>query len=758
MLWRENRLLTLTGPGGIGKTRLAAELLARSPDRENLICEVDFVVVSDPALTVSALARKLQVMLGPGTSGPDAINKITTRLRQEPGILFLDTCDRVTGPLRELLGQLLEDAPDVHVLATSQVPLSVHGEQAWRVPGLAYQVRGRGGTVTELDAVRYFLARVREKHAAFQADDAILGSVQEICRRLDGSPLALGLVGSSLNVYSPDEVLRRWENLRGSFLSIYDPGARSDRQSSLASAIDWSAGLLSSRERDLVRELSVFAGYISIEDIAGVLRDISREDITAGVIRLCDLSWLEQEAGQGPRRFRMPDTLRAWADRRLTESGRSEAAYRAHATYYAALCAAAAADHFRADRGGWPTLIEQATPNIQAALSWCLTGSPETGAQLATSLLEWWRISNRLRDGDHWYRQYADRALPDRLKARIACAGALLAMDIDNYNLADIQASAALPLLQQQEDWLWAGRALTALHTVAKARDGRFEDARAYLYRALDFQRRHGDAAEIDKVLNNLGSLASDMADTADRDGDPARAEEHRAEAEQRYRDSLKIKRAEGNPRSIAIGQANLADIITKRGHPEEALEILKDAEHTADVLKDKFLAAFISNNIGENRLLAGKYAQAESAFRQTFEYGKTGDVPRFHGLGALGLGRALCKAKRYAEGVASLELAAKIGREHEIQEVISAARVALDELPPEAFDFRDERAHGLTLREREVLRAYADDPGRAGSSHARQLGISLSTWDNHKSRIREKLHVPTMGAAVNRARELGLL
>jgi len=201
-LWPSCRLLTLTGPGGVGKSRLAIELLRQAGEPVLAMASLD--VVRDPALAASEIAASLGVHPEPGMSEPDAI---ATDLRSASGVLFLDTCEHVVVPLRRLLSELLAQAPAVRVVATSQVPLEIPGEQIWRVPGLqvpasASAPRLRAVIAQDMppaepsDAVLFFLARASERLQSFSHDRATLLDIAEICRRTEGIPLALGLIAA----------------------------------------------------------------------------------------------------------------------------------------------------------------------------------------------------------------------------------------------------------------------------------------------------------------------------------------------------------------------------------------------------------------------------------------------------------------------------------------------------------------------------------------------------------------------------------
>ena len=375
-IWPGRRLLTLTGAGGIGKSRLAVELLRRSGDQ--VVAVADLGTVSDPALTLDAIAMALGLAATPGVPQQDAI---LAALQDMDGVLFLDTCEHVAERLRAPLQAVLAQADAVRVLATSQVPLGVPGEATWRVPGLALAGDGtdalpvaeaalpgakEGGPGLDeaagSDAVRFFLARAREHRPDFAAGGAVLAEVAEICRRLDGIPLALGLAAGWMASVSPALMLEHWDR-RAEMLR--DPGAGEPRHRTLAAAIEWSAALLTKPDRDLAALISVFAGPATAADVAAVAPARGGAELLSGIRRLVEVSWLEFSPAPEPGFYRMLDPLPTWGLGQLAASGQAEAARRRHAEHFLSLCRQAEARHFRADQGDWPQRLERAAANIQ---------------------------------------------------------------------------------------------------------------------------------------------------------------------------------------------------------------------------------------------------------------------------------------------------------------------------------------------------------------------------------------------------------
>ncbi|MEN3358321.1 MAG: hypothetical protein V7637_2303 [Mycobacteriales bacterium] len=755
-LWAGSRTLTLTGAGGVGKSRLAVELLRRAGDP--VLGAVRLDTVRDAALAPAAVAMALGVRGKPNVPEPAGI---ADALRDASGVLFLDTCEHVAGSLHELLRHLLQQAPGLRVLATSQVPLGVPGERVWRVPGLALPpatlptplagpvlavppggpdaagpgLQDAADPAAGYDAVRLFLARAQERAPGFAAGPAT-AEVVEICRRLDGIPLAIGLAAAWMGTLSPAELLQHW-GTREQLLA--DPKAEQERHRTLTAAIEWSSALLTAADRDLVAALSVFVGPFTVDDIQAVA-DVADAVLLAALRRLVDVSWLEFTPGPDTGHYRLLDPLRGWALRQLDRAGAgtAEAVRARHAAHFRELCRQAEADRFRADRGNWPQRLEQAAGNVHAALGWYATADPERGAELAASLLGWWRRSGRLVEGRHWLRAFRQSVAGPLARARAGTAEALLAMDIGDYEDADRLAATALTRLEHEDDLLWIGRALTARSSSAKYR-GDMQRSRELLERALTHQRRYGDQQELASTLNNLGSLTADQ---------------HDLEAAERYcRLSLEVKRDLGDDRSLAMTMANLADVYLQRRQFGEARALLADAMALAEPLGDEFLITLLRINLGESLLGDNDYAAAVTPFRQALESAVSSGAGRFHALAACGLGQTLCALGDSAKGLRLLRqsrsIAQRMGDEILLEQIRRELAVAAGGSRP------GPPLELLSAREAQVLEQVAG--GLTNREIAAQLRISPATVQRHLANIYTKLDVRNRTEAARRGLDLGL-
>ena len=408
------RLVTLTGTGGCGKTRLAlkvaADALGELPDGAWF---VDLANLSDPGLVAQAAALAVGVPIPAARSAQDAL---VAYLATRKALLVLDTCEHLIEACARLAEDVLRAGPGVRVLATSREPLRCADEVAWRVPGLA-------------EAERLFCERAAAARPGFDAADGARGAVEEICWRLDGMPLAIELAAARAAALSLDQIAARL----GHSLDVLGTGRRTalSRQQTLRATIDWSHDLLTGEERVLYRRLAVFAGGFTLEAAEAVCAaaPLAQRRVVDLLARLVDKSLVVAEA----ERFRLLDTVRQYAAERLEAAAERDAVARGHLDW----CLALAERHDPLSAGQRRSLpvLESEHDNLRAGLVWAQRRDPQAALRLATRLWRFWLDRGYFAEGNRWLQTTlaaAPEQTPVRVEALLASAGLSLRLGDPN--------------------------------------------------------------------------------------------------------------------------------------------------------------------------------------------------------------------------------------------------------------------------------------------------------------------------------------
>jgi predicted ATPase/DNA-binding SARP family transcriptional activator len=540
------RLVTLTGPGGTGKTRLGLAVAnALEPELRDGALFVGLAPVSSPDLLVPTIAEALGVREGERPLADGVIE----HLRERRLLLLLDNFEQLLAAA-PFVGDLLAAAPRLLVLATSRAPLRLAAEHEYPVPpfetpdaGLPFEA------LVQTDALRLFTARAHAADPGFALDPASAAEVARVCARLDGLPLAIELAAARSKLLAPTELLERLE--REPHLLGSGPRDAPARQRTLAATIGWSYDLLESDERLAFARLGVFVGGCTLE-AAETVCDVTLESLGA----LVDNNLLRRRDS----RFTMLETVRHFAAERLEEAGAGEVRRR-HAEWLIELAESIETQTVRDDRT-WLDLVQPEHANIRAALAWSLEEAPELALRLAAGLQTFWEVRGHFSEGAGWIEEALPRAAAAepglRVKA-LAVSGAI-ATRLGDLELAEQRKEAALALARELGDEYWIARELSDLGTIAAMRDdfdhaSELMEESAALFRQLDIPQR------LATVLSNLGHIAGER-------GDFARAIEVTEE-------SLSLQTSTSN---AVIAVYNLGTYHLLLGDLEEAQSRLKDA------------------------------------------------------------------------------------------------------------------------------------------------------------------------------------
>ena len=612
-------LVTLTGPGGMGKTRLslqvAAELLDDFPDG---VWFVELAPITDPALVTTTLATTLGVKEAADQPLRDSLLAF---VRDKRLLLVLDNFEQVVAAA-PLVADLLRAAPHLKILVSSRVVLGVYGEQDVRVPPLALpdlQHLPPLEQLTQYEAVRLFIERAQAAKADFQVTTANAPAVAEICHRLDGLPLAIELAAARVRLLPPQALLQRLS----SRLQVLTGGARTlpARQQTLRQAIAWSYDLLNDAEQTLFRRLGVFAGGCSMEAAEAVCNPDGELDldILDGLQALLDQSLLQQvERLAGEARFTMLETIREYALEQLAARGEAPVLQQRHAAYYLALLAEADPHLWAAQQGPWLERLEVEHDNLRAMLgrTWgegaasgagMLPGdAAEMGMEVLRALLALWNWRGYLSEGRTWVeralRQTGKEARTRARAVALFMSGTLATFQGDlitvraqyeesiaiwrelgdkqglafalhglggvAVNQGDEQAALSIleearVLLQEVGDKPFYTLTLMRLGDVALAQDN-YPTARHRYEGGLAIQHEIGDTWMVAQLLNNLGEVA--------------RCEGDYARAKALYEESLAKFRALGTTGEIARSLHNLAYVAHAHGQDEQAATLFGES------------------------------------------------------------------------------------------------------------------------------------------------------------------------------------
>ncbi|MGI9179834.1 MAG: ATP-binding protein [Longimicrobiaceae bacterium] len=594
MLLREEvPLLTLTVPGGTGKTRLALQAAAELLEQfEDGVFFVGLAPLSDPALVPSAVAQALGVR---ESAERPLAETLPEYLRERQLLLVLDNLEQVTGAA-PFVSRLLASAPGVKVLATSRVPLHLRGEQEHPVPPLSLPDPKRLPPLerlTQYETVRLFVERARGVKPNFTVTNENAAAVAEICHRLDGLPLAIELAAARVRILPPQALLARLQNR----LALLTGGARDlpERQQTLRGAIEWSFELLGEEERVLFRRLAAFAGGRTLEAIESVCNADGGLDVLDGVSSLVEKSLLRQEEdAEDEPRFVMLETLHEYASEKLQESAEAEEIRSRHAAFFLALAEEAEPQLTGPEQGRWLARLEVEHENLRAALRHLLqSGDAERAGRLAGALWSFWRQRGHLREGRDWLAQVlASEHLSPRTRARALSAAGVLAWNQQDYAAAGPHFEQSLSLWRTLEDTSGIARALNGLGIVA-SEQGDLARAEALFEEAATRWRAAGEKWALTMVLNNLGEIARQRQD--------------HARAEALYRESLALARETGDLRVASIALANLGDLARQQG----------DLSGAGARLRESLQLALEAGSSSQATDVLSILAQVESARRQ---------------------------------------------------------------------------------------------------------------------------------------------
>jgi predicted ATPase/serine/threonine protein kinase len=614
------RLLTLTGPGGTGKTRLAiqvAEDLVEHVDiRFGGVTFVNLAPIDDPTLVASAIARSLGVRESGDLPLVEAIAQHLNRLGAT--LVLIDNFEQVS-EAAVLVNQLLDACPALKILVTSRVALRIYGEQEFPVPPLPLPLPGAlfsPSTLTDYPSVALFVQRAAAVRPDFALTPANAGAVVEICRRLDGLPLAIELAAARIKILPPGELLARIERP----LELLTGGARDrpERQQTLRQTIKWSYDLLTPSEQKLFRRLSVFAGGCTLEAVEAVCDTAEDLGIAVldGVSSLVDNSLLVQRvSSDGAPRFVLLETFREYGRERLLEHGEAAPTERAHAAYMLVLAEEETLDMGPAEREAWLRYCDVEHDNFRAAIR-CLiaTGDAEWALRLAVALFGFWEQRDHLSEGRETLARVLEMpgaAQATRLRARaLYCASVLNDIQGDVVR-AETFGREACDIYRQFGDIKGLATSMTVIAYQAQ-RQGRPGEAVSLFAETVSLWEQLGDVTAVDLATSNTAHAAKIVGDFAH-----ARTLLERVVAS---------SQARGDVRGFAFALNGLGDVAASQGDHESARRYHHESLAKYRDIDDRWGMARVLVDLASVDLQAEEYAAADTSLREA--------IQAFRGLG----------------------------------------------------------------------------------------------------------------------------
>jgi len=722
------RLLTLTGAGGVGKTRLALQVAADVlEDFADGAWLIDLAPASDPALVPQTMAAVLSVSDQLGRSLTDTL---VDYLRHKSLLLILDNCEHLQAACAQLATVLLSACEHLRILATSRIPLGVSGETLWRVPSLSMPNPSHLLSLAQIqqyEAVRLFAERARGGQPTFALSSNNVSVVVQICQRLDGIPLAIELAAARTRVLAVEQIAARlddWFQLLTRSNSSALP-----RHQTLKATMDWSYSLLAEKERTLFRQLSVFAGGWTLEAAQAVCSDgVGQAEFLDLLTQLVDKSLVIMELIGPEARYRLLETVRQYGLSRLQESGEIDDARRRHRDWYLAL-----AEHAAPELGGsqqvvWFDRLEAEHDNLRAALEWSLAekDGAEAGLRLTGALRWFWARRGHWREGRKWLNAALKRSgeVPPSASSRALLGATHFAWRGGDYGHATTLGQKGLALSRQRADKEGSAAFLSALGIVALYQ-GDYERATQLCEETLTLSRELGNKSLTGTQLNHLGVVARMK-------GDYARAIALHSEG-------LALFRELGDKWNIAMALWPMGQVHIKQRDYSRATECFMEGLVLCRDVGDRFVSQGCLEGLARVASARGHYKRAARLLGAVEELHKRLGYHR--ALGIQASHERHVASMRAALGDTTFAAAWAEGQSMTLQEII---KYALDSAKMTSSRPGKEKLEKgtvmqlLTRREQEVATLVAR--GLTNRQIATKLVITERTAETHVQNIFNKL------------------
>jgi predicted ATPase/class 3 adenylate cyclase len=651
------RLVTLTGSGGVGKTRLGLAAVTGLLDAPgDGVWFADLAPLHDPELVAGSVASVLGI---PEDPGRPTMSTLVEAVGERSMLVLLDNCEHVIDACAKLADTLLRDCPNIRLVVTSREPMNIEGEHVYRVPSLDTPADDDDAeTIRSAAAVRLFADRATRHGVVLAWDEQTALVVGRICRRLDGSPLAIELAAARLRVMSVTELDARLDQR----FAILTGGSRTamPRQQTLLAMLDWSWELLHGAERHVLARLAVFAGGFDLAAAEAVATDadVLADDVVVLLGTLVDKNLVQfEDTDGGPARYRLLETVRQYAARKLESLSpvTADDARSAHAIWYLALAEEAASQLLGRDQSAWLDRLDLELGNIRAAIGYSLRQrDPAPGLRLTTALREFWKARGHATEGIEALRALLDLPARDELallRARGLAAAAYLLEQAGAYATAEEYCTEGLAIARAAgDDYLTAD--FLYLHAMVLLRRGRPDQALPVIGSGLGLVGQQEDPHVTARLLAARSFALDLQGDHAAAAGDA--------------RESVQLHRQAGDTRHVGTMLGNLGYVELSLGELDAARAHLAESLDIARMLNDSYGVVYQALNLGLAEYLNDSLDAAEGLFteslhlaarlriRASIGYALIGLA--MTGRGQTGMGRSARLHGAAAEALAALE------------------------------------------------------------------------------------------------------
>jgi predicted ATPase/DNA-binding SARP family transcriptional activator/Tfp pilus assembly protein PilF len=608
------RLLTFTGPGGCGKTRLALKVATDLVhDFRDGVWLIELAALSDPAMVAHRVSAVLGLREPPGRP---SIETLLKHLKAKNILLVLDNCEHLVHACARCAEMLLKACPNLQIMATSREALGVRGETLFPVPALSMPSAEKPlptpKVLQQYEAISLFVERAQALVLGFALNKQNAQAIVRICHRLDGLPLAIELAAARVTSLSVEQIVARLDDR----FRLLGEGSRTalPHQQTLQTMMDWSFNLLSTPEQALLRRLSVFSGGFTLEAAEPVCagEGIATKEILSLLTHLVDKSLVkpeeEEEEQDAEMRYGLLETVRQYARERLIEADELESVCARHLDFYVNLMAQAWDAIGGEDEAVWLERLEHEHDNLRAALSWSLeTDKIEAALRLTKTLWLFWNVRGYRSEGRTWLKKVLAKAqgLRTELYARVLTGAGRLACAQGDYPEARSLFQQTLEIFQELSDKRGIASSWVNLGLVASMQ-GNHSEARAFYEKALALHREIGNLVGVAAALGNLGGAAWEQGEYAT--------------ARSYYEEELAIRRQLKEPEGIASSLSVLGSLAQLEGEYDRAVTLFEESLALQRELGNKEGIAYALSHLGSVAYERGDYSRAQSRYEESLQ------------------------------------------------------------------------------------------------------------------------------------------